>query len=169
MLVAASMVGAACNSESSSTGTADSTTIEPSTTEPTTTMPEPTAAPATPAPATDPPATAAPPTDPPAPTADCSAAAMLPLLTSLFPSNPAWVIVDVDIANCQNGYARVFAVPDMSSCPDPTMPCLESEQLFLGDVSGTWKLIDYGTGLDCGDPASLLPATQAACVALGLA
>lgn len=119
---------------------------------------------ATEAPATAAPGTAADTT----PTAECSESTILPVLQSLFPENEAWNIVDVQIADCRNGYARVFAVPDTSSCADPDVPCLESEQVYLRDDGGAWAYVDSGTGVECANPEGLLPETLEACEALGL-
>ena len=111
---------------------------------------------------TEPPSTA-PSTEPPSTTtASCDAESILPVVASLFPDNDAWVIIDVDVANCQNGYARVFAFPDQSGCPDGD-PCLENEQVFLVEVDGSWEYLDSGTGLQCPDA----PISEA-CEALGL-
>ncbi len=102
------------------------------------------------------------------PAAACSTEAILPVLQSLFPDNDMWNIVDVEIADCRNGYARVFAVPDVSSCADPDVPCLESEQVYLRDDGGAWVYVDSGTGVECANPEGLLPETLEACEALGL-
>ena len=123
---------------------------------------------------TDPPAVtgAAPETEvPPEPeaSAQCDAAVMLPVLDALFPDNALWNIVDIDIEDCQGGYARVFAIVDQSVCEAGTEPCLENEQVFLVDVGGSWQYLDSGTGIECADPSGLTAETVAACEALGLA
>jgi hypothetical protein len=67
----------------------------------------------------------------------------------------------VEIAECQNGYARVFYRPDA--------PNYETEQLFLRDDGGEWTILTYGTGIDCaGDTDLQPPELEDACRALGL-
>jgi hypothetical protein len=120
-------------------------------------------------------------TTPPAPEADlattttaevvaaaCTADALLPVVAALFPENDMWNIVDVDVADCQNGYARVFAIADQSICDVDTPQCLEAEQVFLEDRGGTWEYLTSGTGISCGDPSDLGTEMVAACEALGL-
>lgn len=120
-------------------------------------------------------------TTPPAPEADlattttvevvaaaCAADALLPVVAALFPENDMWNIVDVDVADCQNGYARVFAIADQSICDVDTPQCLEAEQVFLEDRGGTWEYLTSGTGISCGDPSDLGTEMVAACEALGL-
>jgi hypothetical protein len=95
---------------------------------------------------------------------------MLPVVAGLLPTPPG--VVAVEIRECQNGYARVIAVADQSTCPtsssDPDPHCYENEQVFLVDRGGSWEVLTYGTGVDCRDPGSLLPEHVAACEALGL-
>jgi hypothetical protein len=94
--------------------------------------------------------------------AACDVQSILPVVAGLFPENDAWKIIGVDIANCQNGYARVFALPDQSDCPNGSI-CRENEQVFLVAVDGDWEYLESGTGIVCPDPFVL-----AACEALGL-
>jgi hypothetical protein len=100
--------------------------------------------------------------------AACAAEALLPVVAALFPENDMWNIVDVDVADCQNGYARVFAIADQSVCDVDTPQCLEAEQIFLADRGGTWEYLTSGTGISCGDPSDLGAEMVAACEALGL-
>jgi hypothetical protein len=100
--------------------------------------------------------------------AACAADALLPVVAALFPGNDMWNIVDVDVADCQNGYARVFAIADQSICDVDTPQCLEAEQVFLEDRGGTWEYLTSGTGISCGDPSDLGTEMVAACEALGL-
>lgn len=145
----------ACGSESTSTGTEGVITSDAASAAPVTSTPAGTDAP---------PATTAPPPD----AAHCTTDAILPVVAGLFPENEAWNMIDVEILDCQNGYARVRAIPDQSTC-DPEYPhCLEEEQVFLVDVAGSWEYLDSGTGVDCLNPATLLPETVTACEALGL-
>jgi hypothetical protein len=81
--------------------------------------------------------------------------------TVLTPEQPD-TVGSVQIGACQGGYAQVFAVPKEEN--------LETEQLFLVWRGGTWQVIDFGTGIDCGDPETLSSVDmQDACAALGLA
>jgi hypothetical protein len=88
--------------------------------------------------------------------AACESSVILPVVKGIAPD----IIVGVDIQQCQNGYARVFATPE-----DPNR--YESEQVFLKDEEGSWKLLTWGTGISCQDP-DLLPELLPACTALGL-
>ena len=93
---------------------------------------------------------------------------ILPVVAAMFSDNEFWNIVDVDVPDCQNGYARVFALADQSGC-DPEFPiCLENEQVFLVDVDGSWQYLEAGTGIECENPSRLSPEMIAACDALGL-
>jgi hypothetical protein len=92
----------------------------------------------------------------------------MPVVAGLFPENESWNIIEVDIRECQNGYARVIAIADQSTC-DPDFPnCLENEQVFLEDVDGSWEYFTSGTGIECNDEANLWPEMIAVCEALGL-
>jgi hypothetical protein len=73
---------------------------------------------------------------------------------------PDVVVASVDVTDCRNGYARAIATPETTN--------LESEQVFLRDEGGVWVIVDYGTGIECSDPASLTPEDFTACEALGL-
>jgi hypothetical protein len=86
----------------------------------------------------------------------CESSAILPVVTEIAPD----IIVGVDIQQCQNGYARVFATP-----VDPNRD--DSEQVFLKDEEGSWELLTWGTGISCQDP-DLLDELIPACEALGL-
>ena len=57
--------------------------------------------------------------------AACATDAILPVVAALFPENDMWNIVDVDVVDCQNGYARVFAIADQSTCDLDTPQCFE--------------------------------------------
>ncbi len=92
--------------------------------------------------------------------APCTSEAMLPVVQEALDS-PDIAVASVDVTDCQNGYARAIAVPTGAN--------QQSEQVFLRDDGGAWVVLDYGTGIDCADPASLNEADQAACEALGLA
>ncbi len=123
-------------------------------------------------PATTPPtsaeSTTAPPTTEESATAACTSDAILPVVAAVFPDNEFWNIVEVDVLECQNGYARVIAFPDQSVC-DPEFPnCLENEQVFLVDVGGSWQYLEAGTGIECRNPSGLSPELILACEALGV-
>ena len=69
----------------------------------------------------------------------------------------AWA--SVDIQECRNGYARVYA--HLRGMPG------EAEQVFLRDVDGSWQVITSGTGITCSDQ-DISPELKDACGALGL-
>ncbi|MDH4363014.1 MAG: hypothetical protein OEY70_02855 [Acidimicrobiia bacterium] len=66
----------------------------------------------------------------------------------------------VEIAECQEGFARVFY--------RPKEPDLEAEQLFLAAVDGAWTVLTYGTVNDCTDDDLRPAGLEDACIALGL-
>jgi hypothetical protein len=74
----------------------------------------------------------------------------------------------VNLQQCRNGYARVFAVPDNSRCGHPGGACLDNEQVFLADHGGQWSYLTSGTGIVCEADDDLFPALLTACRALGL-
>jgi hypothetical protein len=101
--------------------------------------------------------------------ATCTAEVILPVVAAVFPDNEFWNIIEVDVLECQNGYARVIAFADQSVC-DPEFPhCLEDEQVFLVDVGGSWQYLEAGTGIECNNPSGLSTELIVACEALGLA
>jgi hypothetical protein len=92
---------------------------------------------------------------------------LLAVVANLFPQNPRWHILDVQIAECRGEYVRLFAIADQSVCPTDGVSCLENEQVFLQDVSGAWTYLDSGTGLSCKETQFMSEAIVAACGALG--
>lgn len=96
--------------------------------------------------------------------ASCGVGSILPVVADLFPENDVWVITGIDISECQNGYARVFTIPDQSECPGENH-CRESEQVFLQLIDDQWEYLDSGTGLDCNSSEQLI---SEACEALDL-
>jgi hypothetical protein len=60
----------------------------------------------------------------------------------------------------------VFAVPDPSVCEPGIGGCYETEQVFFRAQDGSWRILEYGTGVDCAD-ADLDAGLRAACEALG--
>jgi len=95
--------------------------------------------------------------------APCDAEVMLLVIQEEVPIGPPWVWESVNIQQCQNGYARVFARP-----LTPEGPGEDSEQVFLLDEGGTWHVLTSGTGIACNDP-DIDPELEEACQALGLA
>ena len=96
---------------------------------------------------------------------------LFPAVASVFaddPNNDRYIVIDIEIAECQGGYAHVFAVPDRTVCTTYGYRCMENEQLFLRDDGGSWVLIDMGTGLTCTEPDKYATIVEA-CHALGLA
>jgi hypothetical protein len=103
--------------------------------------------------------------------APCTVAAILPVLQEQLPRTPALQIISVEISQCQNGYARVAAVPDNSACkPGGGGSCYQNEQVFLRASAGRWTYLTNGSGISCQyeSPESLGPDLQLACRALGL-
>jgi Family of unknown function (DUF6636) len=95
--------------------------------------------------------------------ASCDGSDILPLLQEKLGAS----IVKADVVRCRNGYARVQAVPDMSTCP-PT--CYDTAEIYLRSVGTRWRILDVGTGIPCEDTSTLppLPALdRRACRALG--
>jgi hypothetical protein len=133
----------------------------PATTEP---SPQPTSTTEAPAPTTEAPTTAMEPA-----TAPCTTDAIMPVVAGLFPENESWNIIDVDIRECQNGYARVIAIADQSTCDLDFPNCLEDEQVFLRDLDGSWEYFTSGTGIECNNAADLWPEMITVCEALGIA
>ena len=72
----------------------------------------------------------------------------------------AFGVASVNVVDCQNGYARVFAIPQGDN--------QQSEQVYLIDVEGIWQVLEIGTGVECSDPSNLSEAVRVACEALGL-
>jgi hypothetical protein len=98
--------------------------------------------------------------------AACTSRVLLPLMQRKFDDPSAGVaIVRVQIERCRNGYARVFAIPRTNP---PGQPQLESEQVFLRYLNGSWRSVSQGTGLSCSDPDASR-ALLGACTALGYA
>jgi hypothetical protein len=95
--------------------------------------------------------------------APCDPAAMLPVVREQVPIGPPMTIASVQVDVCRNGYARVYA--KTGNVPPGTS--METEQVFLRDISGTWVVLTSGTGVGCGD-ADITPDLKAACVAFGL-
>jgi hypothetical protein len=104
------------------------------------------------------------------PQASCTEAAILPVVADALEgaAGGALHIVSVDVRQCRNGYARVFAVPDDSGCEQPGGACMETEQVFLTDDGGEWSYLTSGTGIACGADDDLFPELLAACRGLGL-
>jgi hypothetical protein len=89
------------------------------------------------------------------------------LLTATRAALQTDIIVSVTVKQCQNGYARVIANPDQSTCGQPDGSCYENEQVFLSDTDGQWTFLDAGTGIACTD-ADISAPLLTACEALGL-
>jgi hypothetical protein len=104
------------------------------------------------------------------PHAPCTAAAILPVVADELEAaaGGALHIVSVNLQQCRNAYARVFAVPDNSRCGHPGGACVDNEQVFLADHAGQWSYLTSGTGIACEADDDLFPALLAACRALGL-
>ena len=77
-------------------------------------------------------------------------------------------IIGVIVRDCQNGYARVTAVPDNGTCGEAGGSCLENEQVFLATTGAGWSYLTSGTGISCATDDDLFPALLTACEGLGL-
>jgi hypothetical protein len=95
--------------------------------------------------------------------AACTSRVLLPLMQRKFDDPSAGVaIVRVQIERCRNGYVRLFAIPRTNP---PGQPQMESEQVFLRYLNGSWRSVSEGTGLSCSDP-DVSRALLRACTAL---
>lgn len=93
------------------------------------------------------------------PAAGCTAEAFDVVRATLDPDGS--IPGSVEVSECQNGYARVFYVPDS--------PQYEGEQVFLRDEDGQWVVLTFGTGIDCATETDFQPPElEDACIALGL-
>jgi hypothetical protein len=103
-------------------------------------------------------------------TAPCDTATMLPVVRAELSAPGTVEIVSVTLDECNNGYARVGAVPDNSRClPNGGGSCYDTEQVFLESVGPSWHYLASGSGIDCAHDTDLQPPEmEAACVALGL-
>ncbi len=126
----------------------DSTTQATSPTPPITTSPTP--------PPTSPSPSVATPT-----AALCDPEVMLPVIHEQVEIAAPLTFGAVEIQECQNGYARVYA-----KVADPPPGTEDAEQVFLRDAGGTWEVITSGTGITCEDEP-VLPILVDACRALG--
>jgi hypothetical protein len=98
--------------------------------------------------------------------APCDPAAMLPVIREEVDIGAEGVFWEsVEIRNCQNGYARVFAI--IGGTPPPGAELEGSEQVFLRDKGGMWNVLTSGSGIACSD-TDLSPEMEEACRALGL-
>ena len=80
--------------------------------------------------------TASPPAPAPTPAAaSCDAEAILPVVRQALEQD-GFRIAAVAVRQCQNGYARVSARPDNSTCGQPIGPCVDNEQVFLTASDG---------------------------------
>jgi hypothetical protein len=106
--------------------------------------------------------------DPPAvPAGHCSPEVALPAVRDALEQPDGPDIVTVDVHECQHGYARVFAVPDNSTCGQSNGSCYDNEQVFLRASGDSWTYLTSGSGISCQDP-DIQPDLSVACRALGL-
>jgi hypothetical protein len=99
------------------------------------------------------------------PAAPCDPQAMLAVVRREVPIGAGLLWESVEILECRNGYARVYA---QAATTPGGEPIEDAEQVFLKDVEGTWRVITSGTGISCADP-DLTGDLRRACRALGLA
>lgn len=110
-------------------------------------------------------------TSPPTTTADgapCTANAILPATRQALEADGGIQITGMIVRDCQNGYARVTAVPDNGTCGEAGGSCFENEQVFLTTTGAGWGYLTSGTGISCATDDDLFPALLAACEGLGL-
>ncbi|MGY6502138.1 MAG: hypothetical protein ACXIVQ_14740 [Acidimicrobiales bacterium] len=88
---------------------------------------------------------------------ECDEAAISTLLTTQLGSDGN--VDRVEITDCAGGFARAIVIPVADN--------LETEQVFLRAGDSGWEIVDFGTGIECGDP-DLADDMVAACEALGL-
>ena len=100
--------------------------------------------------------------------AACSAEAILPAVRQELEPDAGVPIVAVIVRECRNGYARVTAEPDNSTCGEPGGSCLESEQVFLTATGAGWSYLASGTGISCATDHDLFSGLLTACEELGL-
>jgi hypothetical protein len=101
-------------------------------------------------------------------TASCDTTTILTVVRTLVALPPSERIVSVQVKQCQNGYARVIAVPSNATCGQPGGTCFDNDQILLEAVAGHWSFLDSGSGLDCSNPQRIPPNDLPACRALGL-
>jgi hypothetical protein len=99
--------------------------------------------------------------------APCTANAILPATRQALEAGGIR-ITEVIVRNCENGYARVTAVPDNGTCGEAGGSCFEQEQVFLTAAGAGWTYLTSGTGISCATDDDLFPALLAACEGLGL-
>lgn len=137
-LIVVVLLAAACGNDDSATGTGQTTTTLAGTTTTDPAEPEPTD---------------------PGDVPECDQSDIEEAIERDFGSGDGPAIEEIEITNCEQGHARVIIIP--------VEPNFESEQVFMRKVGGLWEIIDFGTGITCGDD-DLDPDMAAACEALGL-
>jgi hypothetical protein len=107
-------------------------------------------------------------TTPAAASASCTPQAILPAVRQALEASGVVHIAAVTVEQCQNGYARVFAVPDSPTCGQPAGTCVDNEQVFLTVTANGWSYLTSGTGINCATDDDLGPTLTTACESLGL-
>jgi hypothetical protein len=101
-------------------------------------------------------------------TAPCSPRTFLAVLREgLLPTGDQGQIARAEVIDCRNDYARVNAIPDKSNCPPH---CYEGAMVYLQWTGDSWRILDYGSGIECEDTTTLPPLpgpVRRACLALG--
>jgi hypothetical protein len=82
--------------------------------------------------------------------APCSAPDIFPAVRSRIGAQ----VVRIEILRCRNDYARVTAIPDKSVCP-PT--CYETYEVYVRWTGERWRVVDFGSGIECEDMTTLPP------------
>ena len=83
--------------------------------------------------------------------APCDPAAMLPVVQAAVGDPSSLSIVAIEITECQNGYARVGAVPDNSRCdPAGGRACVDTEQVLADYLTANPDVVVSTPPLDVG-------------------
>lgn len=100
--------------------------------------------------------------------APCGEGDFLPILKRAFDDEASKLrVVRARVKRCRNGYAQVFAVPDMSVCQPGVRYCYDTEQVFLGWRGNEWRILTSGTGITCGAGNETGPLIIRICRGLG--
>jgi hypothetical protein len=93
-------------------------------------------------------------------TTECPESELMAISRSQIPRAEGVNIAAIIITHCRNGYARILLKPTPQGSTDD-LP------VFLHKDDGHWRIIGFGTGLNCSYEEGLTPETLTACRALG--
>lgn len=89
--------------------------------------------------------------------ATCDPSELLVAVAAAVPAS--WTAVTVD--SCHDGFARLVAIADQSSCPAGT-ECRKNMPFWMQDVGGQWTYLTSGTEIGCA-PDQISPEIEEAC------